>query len=410
MPFLSPGASIAILAVLLVACVATWRIARLLGIPVMIALVIAGLVAESILPPGLHVSLGPEVLALCLPALIFEAAWDCDLAVMRSVALQIGVLAVPGVFVTTAIFALAATLSGVIALPAALVLGAIVAATDPVAVLAVLRRLALPASLTMIVEGESVANDGVAIVLVKALVAYAIAGSLAGGVLGTGAFMLYEAIGGVVIGVGLAFCCAYLMRARIGLAGRVAISIAAAYGAYLIADLAHTSGIFATAAAGIALRARSSIAPDGREARAIDRAWDALAFLANVTLFVLVGLTLRLEVVFGEPALFVACALAAVVARAILSYLLVPLRGLTGASLRWRHAIALSGLRGGLSLALALGLPSNMPSREAVIDAVFAVVFLTLVVQGAAIGRIIERLGIGGPARPGVEENGSASS
>jgi NhaP-type Na+/H+ or K+/H+ antiporter len=67
------------------------------------------------------------------------------------------------------------------------------------------------------------------------------------------------------------------------------------------------------------------------------------------------------------------------------------------------HAIALSGLRGGLSLALALSLPPEMPSREAVIDAVFAVVFLTLVVQGSAVGPLIERLGIGGPRRPVVE-------
>ena len=398
------GISVVVLALLLVASIATFRVAKLLGIPVMISLVIAGLVAEAILPPRIHIELGPEALALCLPALIFEAAWDCDATVLRAVALQVALLAIPGVFVTAAIFAVAATLSGIVAWPAALVLGAIVAATDPVAVLAIFRRLGLPERLTTIVEGESIANDGVAIVLVNALVGFAVGGSLAGGVLGTAAFMLYEAAAGIAIGIGVALCAGYVMRARIGVTGWVGISLVVAYGAYAIAGAAHASGIFATAAGGMMLRARVSPDRSGRGARAVDRAWDALAFVANVALFVLVGLTLRLEVVFGEPALFVACAIAAVVARALIAYLFVPLRGLTRRPMAWHHAIALSGMRGGLSLALALSLPPAMPSREAVIDAVFAVVFLTLVVQGAAVGPLIDRLGIGGPPRPAVEE------
>jgi monovalent cation:H+ antiporter, CPA1 family len=397
------GIGIVVLAVLLAASIATFRVAKLLGIPVMISLVIAGLVAEAILPPRIHIELGPEVLALCLPALIFEAAWDCDAAVLRGVALQVTLLAVPGVFATTAIFALAATFSGIVAWPAALVLGAIVAATDPVAVLAIFRRLGLPERLTAIVEGESVANDGVAIVLVSALVGFAVSGTLADGVLGTVAFMVYEAAAGIAIGAGVALCAGYVMRARIGVSGWVAVSLVVAYGAYAIAGAAHASGIFATAAAGMTLRARVAADRYGPGARAVDRAWDVLAFVANVALFVLVGLTLRLEVVFGEPGLFVACAIAAVVARALIAYLFVPLRGLTREPMAWHHAIALSGLRGGLSLALALSLPPEMPSREAVIDAVFAVVFLTLVVQGSAVGPLIERLGIGGPRRPVVE-------
>ena len=266
------GIGIVVLAVLLAASIATFRVAKLLGIPVMISLVIAGLVAEMILPPRIHIELGPQVLALCLPALIFEAAWDCDAAVLRGVALQVTLLAVPGVFATTAIFALAATLSGIVAWPAALVLGAIVAATDPVAVLAIFRRLELPERLTAIVEGESVANDGVAIVLVSALVGFAVSGTLADGVLGTIAFMVYEAAAGIAIGAGVALCAGYVMRARIGVSGWVAVSLVVAYGAYAIAGAAHASGIFATAAAGMMLRARVAADRYGPGARAVDRA------------------------------------------------------------------------------------------------------------------------------------------
>jgi len=402
LPQVSPAVAIALLAVLAAACFAVLRVARLLGIPVMIALVIAGLATESILPANLHVSIGPGVLALCLPALIFEAAWNCDIAIMRTVALQVAILAVPGVFITTAVFAGAAVATNGMAWPAALVLGAIVSATDPVAVLAIFKNLGLPPALTNIVEGESVANDGVAVVLVSSLAGFAATGALKGGVLGTAAFMIYESVAGILVGIAIALLGAYLMRARIRTAGRVAVSIGVAYASYFLADQVHGSGIFAVAAAGILLRARAPVAARSADEKTIDGAWHALAFVANVTLFVLVGLSIRLDYVFGEPLLFVACAAAAVVARALLAYVLVPLRGLTDRPLAWRNALALSGLRGGLSLALALDLP-EMPSRELVIDAVFAVVFLTLVVQGSAVAPLIRRLGLGGPEPARVE-------
>ena len=365
LPQVSPAVAIALLAVLAAACFAVLRVARLLGIPVMIALVIAGLATESILPANLHVSIGPGVLALCLPALIFEAAWNCDIAI---IALQVAILAVPGVFITTAVFAGAAVATNGMAWPAALVLGAIVSATDPVAVLAIFKNLGLPPALTNIVEGESVANDGVAVVLVSSLAGFAATGALKGGVLGTAAFMIYESVAGILVGIAIALLGAYLMRARIRTAGRVAVSIGVAYASYFLADQVHGSGIFAVAAAGILLRARAPVAARSADEKTIDGAWHALAFVANVTLFVLVGLSIRLDYVFGEPLLFVACAAAAVVARALLAYVLVPLRGLTDRPLAWRNALALSGLRGGLSLALALDLP-EMPSRELVIDA-----------------------------------------
>ena len=402
LPQVSPAVAIALLAVLAAACFAVLRVARLLGIPVMIALVIAGLATESILPANLHVSIGPGVLALCLPALIFEAAWNCDIAIMRTVALQVAILAVPGVFITTAVFAGAAVATNGMAWPAALVLGAIVSATDPVAVLAIFKNLGLPPALTNIVEGESVANDGVAVVLVSSLAGFAATGALKGGVLGTAAFMIYESVAGILVGIAIALLGAYLMRARIRTAGRVAVSIGVAYASYFLADQVHGSGIFAVAAAGILLRARAPVAARSADEKTIDGAWHALAFVANVTLFVLVGLSIRLDYVFGEPLLFAACAAAAVVARALLAYVLVPRRGLTDRPLAWRNALALSGLRGGLSLALALDLP-EMPSRELVIDAVFAVVFLTLVVQGSAVAPLIRRLGLGGPEPARVE-------
>ena len=118
------------------------------------------------------------------------------------------------------------------------------------------------------------------------------------------------------------------------------------------------------------------------------------AFLANALVFLLVGLSIRLDRILAEPRLIVTTVAAVIVSRAILAYILVPVRRANDAKRAWRHAVALSGVRGGLSLALALGLPPDFPDRPELIDAVFAVVFLTLVVQGWTLAPLLRRLAL----------------
>jgi CPA1 family monovalent cation:H+ antiporter len=368
------------------------RVMREAGMPAPIALVVFGVVAGAELPTGMHFALGPGLLVFFLPALIFEAAWDSDAVALRRTFVPVFVLAVPGVLLTAGLVAVAAGATHLLPWPAALVFGAIVAPTDPVAVLATFRNLRLPHDLVTIVEGESVVNDGVAMVLTQGLAAFAVTGILAGGPLGEATSMAVQSAGGAAIGVALAFPAALVLRAPIGTPGHVVTTAVAAYGAYVVATLAGTSGIFAAAAVGVAMRALVHLEPGSPEARAIDRAWDAITFGVNAIVFLLVGLTLRLERVFGEPLLFASAAAALAGSRALLAYVLVPLGRLTGNPLTWRHAVALAGLRGGLSLALALGLPREMPSRDGVVAGVFAIVFLTLVVQGSVVAPILRRL------------------
>jgi CPA1 family monovalent cation:H+ antiporter len=371
------------------------RFMRVAGMPVPIALVIFGVVVGAELPRSMHFALGPGLLVFFLPALIFEASWDSDARALRRTFVSVFVLAVPGVFVTAGVVAAAAALTHVLPWPAALVLGAIVAPTDPVTVLATFRHLRLPQDLVTIVEGEAIVNDGVAMVLAQGLAAFAVTGVLAGGPLGEAALMAGQSAGGIVIGGLLAFPAALALRAPIGTAGRVIATAIVAYGAYVLAMLFGASGIFAAAAAGVTMRALVHVEPASPEAQAIDRAWDAIAFSANAIAFLLVGLTLRLDRVFGQPGLFVAVGAALIGSRALLAYLLVPVGSLTDKPLAWRHTIALAGLRGGLSLALALGLPRDMPSRDAVVAGVFAVVFATLIVQGLVVAPILQRVASG---------------
>jgi CPA1 family monovalent cation:H+ antiporter len=221
----------------------------------------------------------------------------------------------------------------------------------------------------------------VAAILAAAIVGVTVSGASVAPVAVAGACAYACAVGiacGVVLGV---FGTPLLRRFR---SPWIAIptTLAIAYGSYGIATLLGASGILACAAAGVALPALDF---DPAEARAIERFWDRTSFLANAVVFLLVGLSLRLERIFSEPRLFAAVVVALVASRAMLAYVIVPLGGAPAARAEWRHA-------------LALGLPHAFPDRPAVVDAVFAVVFLTLVVQGWTLAPLLRRLRLSGVA------------
>ena len=366
---------------------------RHMGFPPAVSTVLVGIAVGGMLPQHLDVALTPGILGVFLPALIFESAWDIDVSVIRRVALTVFVLAVVGTLLTAAIIGAAAYVAG-IGLAAAFVLGAILSATDPVAVLALFRNLHLPDELLAIVEGESIANDGVAVLLVQTVMPFAVLGvlpSLAPATLQA----VGNSLGALAIGLAFALVISMPLRAKLPVAVHAALTVVAAYGSYALAVQLGCSGIFASAAAGVALPA---FALRRNDAEQIERFWDGVALVANVLVFALVGLSLQFEGVLHEPRLIVATCAGVVVSRALLAYVVAPLRGVTSES-TWRNTIALAGLRGGLPIALVLGLPRAFPHRPELIGAVFAVVFLTLVVQGWLIGPLARRLDFG-TARP----------
>ncbi len=363
------------------------RVMHSAGLPAPAAMVLVGIAAAGMLPADLHITLTPATLAIFLPALIFEGAWGLDAGILRRAGRAIVVLAVPGVLFTAAAIASAAIGAAGMPLAAAFVLGGILAATDPVAVLALFRNLNVPPNLLAIVEGESIANDGVAAVLVQVAVPLAMGAGVAP--LGVAWLAGYATVAGIATGLAVALLGTPVLRRFRTPAVGIAVTLGVAYGAYAIATVAGASGIFASAAAGVAL---PRLALDKSEIGAIERFWDVTALLANSAVFLLIGLSLRLERIFHEPGLLLAVIAAVALSRAVLAYVLVPL-GDRGARERgWRHAIALAGLRGGLSLALALGLPQSFPDRAPIVDAVFAVVFLTVVVQGWTLEPVLRRI------------------
>ncbi|MGD0474324.1 MAG: sodium:proton antiporter [Candidatus Velthaea sp.] len=375
---------IAVVALLAVALVVS-AFADRIGVPYVVALLI---VATPIDFPSFN-AFAPALLFVFLPALIFEAAWNINAEALKRRWLAVTVLAVPGVLLTAAIVGGGLALAQQMPFVPALLLGAILAATDPIAVIAVFRRLHVPHDLATIVEGESLFNDGAAIVLYGVVVGVL---SGAGGAPDPGTIAvtsLSVSLGGAAIGLVAAVLVALLLRGSDSPQLQVVGTIVAAFGSYLVADHFHLSGIFAAVVAGIAMRAFPRF-PSTAAVADVDGFWGVMAFLANALVFVLMGLRIEFARILHEP-LLVAITLALVTAaRLILAYIVLPLAGAKIAP-AWRSIIALSGMRGALSVALAIGLPADIPFRPQIVDTVFGVVFVTLVAQGLAIGPVISR-------------------
>jgi len=330
----------------------------------------------------------PSVLVIFLPALVFEAAWHLDLRDLKRNWRPIAFLAFPGVAITAFTIAFGLWLTHLMPFLEALLLGAIVSATDPIAVIAAFRDLPAPRQLTTIVEGESLCNDGIAAVLYGAIVAVISSGS---DQLGS---VTLRAMGGLIGGAALGLAAASIiplgLRWTKDVQLQIIATIVAAFAAYLAADRFGGSGIFAALVVGVGLRAHRSF-PTSREAvEEIDRFWGVLAFISNSLVFLLLGFRIEFARIFHEPLLVLLTLGLVVGSRLLITYGGLPLLGVDHYG--WKRIVMLAGMRGALSLALALVLPDTVPFRAQIIDAVFGVVAATLVVQGLAIGPVLRGL------------------
>lgn len=370
---------------LLAAALIVSAIADRIGVPYVVAL----LLVSTPIDLETNTSFAPALLFVFLPALIFEAAWSINASALKRRWLLVAVLAVPGVLITAGLVGAGLALTGLMPVLPALLLGAILAATDPIAVIAVFRRLRVPTDLAAIVEGESLFNDGAAIVLYGVVVDLLSSAHETPAPLSVLWTALSVPVGGAAIGFVAAALVALLLRGSRTAQLQVVGTIVAAFGSYLIADRFHLSGIFAAVVVGIAMRAFPRF-PTCEATLDVDSFWGVMAFLANALVFVLMGLRIEFSRIAHEPLLvFVTLALVTV-ARLLLAYVALPIAGAKLAS-GWRSVIALSGMRGALSVALVIGLPAEIPFRAELVDTVFGVVFITLVAQGLAIGPVISR-------------------
>ncbi|MGB0578458.1 MAG: cation:proton antiporter [Limisphaerales bacterium] len=379
---------------------------RRIRLPFTISLVMAGMTLSSLseayphlLPPLHEIELSPGlVIYVFLPVLIFESAFTLDARMLRRNLLPVLILAVPGLLLSTTLIGLLVSWATGISLSAALLLGAILSATDPVAVVALFKKLGAPTRLTVLVEGESLFNDASAIVLSRIIL-----GVVMGGVVtmesvgaGVGQF-LYVFFGGLVVGAVLATLTGFFLgwmesdqNVEITLSGVLA------YASFLVAEeFFHASGVMATIAAAITFSSHGMMKLSAEGRRMLEHFWEYAGFLANALIFLLVGLRVNLFAIIEARTVVLWVILVMLVSRGAVVYGLLPLaEKLTrfeAVDSRFRHVMFWGGLRGAIALALVLSLP-EFEHRDLFVTITIGAVLFTLLVQGLSIEGLVRRL------------------
>ena len=394
---------------LLVTVAVLTSLARLLGVPYPILLVVGGSLVGFV--PGVpDVELEPDlVLLIFLPPLLFNAAYFSSLRDLRADLRAITVSAIGLVLLTTCAVAVVAH-EAIDGLPwaAAFALGAIVSPTDPLAATTIARRLGVPRRITSVIEGESLVNDGTALVAYRTAVSAAVGGTF--DLLdATGDFFVNVA-GGIAIGyvTGLVLIVVLRKLRSEDIVG-VVISLAAGYIGYIPAEELGVSGILAAVVVGLMVGHRSSDLSTPASRLRGYAFWEVLVFLLNAMLFVLVGLQLPGILEDQQRSAGELIGLATLVILVVIASRLVfvntmpyviraldrrPSQRARRTGWRQRFVTGWSGLRGAVSLAAALALPVGFPERDLLIFLTLAVIFATLVVQGLTLPYVIRRLGI----------------
>jgi CPA1 family monovalent cation:H+ antiporter len=397
-----------VLVSLLVSVAVLGAAARAVNIPYPIVLVVGGLVLGFI--PGLpDIELAPElVLVIFLPPLLYSAAFFANLhdlrTSLRPIALQAVVLVL---FTMVAVAVVIKALVPEMPWAAAFTLGAIVAPTDPVAATTIMRRMAVPRRIVSVVEGESLINDG------TALVAYRTAVAAVGGT-----FVAWEAgldfvvsgLGGIAVGLAAGWVIVQIRRRIDDIPVEITISLLSGFAGYVPAEALHVSGVLAAVTTGIVLGWKAPYISTASMRLQGYAVWEILTFLLNALLFVLIGLQLPiiLDGLSGMPAgevlwWCVAVSLVVIVTRLIWSqsvvFIIRALDRRESQRMRrsvWqsRFLISWCGMRGSVSLAAALALDPDFPQRNLILLLTFAVIFATLVLQGLTLPAVIRALGV----------------
>lgn len=393
-------------------------IAKRFRLPYTVALVVAGLTLGSIDvvdPPHLTKDL---LYAVFLPGLLFEASFHLEFKKFWANRLAIHSLAVPGVIASILLTAVVFTpIAAALHLEAdfrfvdGLVFAAILAATDPIAVVSLFKSLGAPKRLAVLIEGESLFNDGTAVVLVGIILVLATGGSMSVASASL-QFLFVVGVGGL-IGAGIGYAISLVIQRVDDPMIEITLTTIAAWGSFMVAEQVHASGVIATVAAGMIcgnFGKRTGMSPS--TIVATETFWEYIAFALNSIVFLLIGFEVHIDDIVASWIPIVVAWLAVTGARAVVVYGVAALLRKTKERMPWSWAgiLAWGGLRGGLSMVLVLSLVSDFPHREFLITVTFGVVLLSILAQGLSIGPALKKLGIIGERADRLELEGTRAA
>lgn len=372
--------------------------------PYTVGLVIVGLgfalSLDTLLPDEEQVNylrslIAPQIiLGLLLPPLLFEAAFHINFDDLKRNLPLILIFAIPGVVIS--MFMIGGLIAQVTPLPikAALLFGALISATDPISVVALFRSIGVPKKFIILLEGESLFNDGTAIVAYSLML-----GIISGGKSITGVTLVTEFLwiagGGLVVGTLVSWLSSLILRYVDDHLIEITITTITAYGSYLIAEHYHVSGVLAVVAAGLVTGNVSLKYVTPTTTISLFSFWEYAAYLANSATFLLIGLVIDLQDIASNISSILFAIVIVLAARAVVIYGFSIFQNFVEIKRRNISILYWGGLRGAISLALALSLPATLGKDQILMqNMAFGVVLFTLLVQGTTMQPLVKRLGL----------------